>query len=1324
MVKKTRARAQKAKAATEETEGSPEAAEKATSSRAAAATNKNKSKAKATKGSSGTGTKDAANQGGKENKGQTARRDDPMYKILERAQQTETYHNRYLKELKQLYQAMDHNTFVCKFIEAIKSILEADDTNDHGTTAMSFCAKFVANFESEHTHPILADTLHWCLHTISGLPHVRYRICLFVNVILKQLGPQAALDDSQCDEILVYMLDRVKDVSASVRKQAVLAMQRLQMPDKPNDPVLCAYQFHLSADPSPMVRQCIVTCMGRNYLTIPHILQRLSDVDDKVRRHTYVNLCNYPVRSYKVVQRLQILEHGLNDSSENIRKTVAKCMLKAWMESYQQNFIALTAALKLYSDEESLCRFRNVSKQMLQEIFKQNDTEMLLKQLPLSEDCELHRCVPHESLTVESLLYWECLSEYLQKTNDDAADQCLPELTVFCAYVEKFCQFQKPDMDKFAQLEFQSMLLSLVNMLQAYDLGDEIGRIHMGELITLLLKDYLLDRKIIEILVRCMEQLITDLNARMQYFLDIIYEMCELNAKHNELVHDRSLINKLLADLDDPALETKISSLKVRILDLEEQEENYWRQKEYIRVQAANDEKNAVTEEYTELIRPLLEKHGNDLGIMPQRPKLSKQERVLKGLYITFYMVASQHVQKLTPSICKLYKDFICRHLASTEEDIFEVAIKCGSTFSILYEPYAKEVFELLVDQFCKNNNVRLCETSALCILELIDHHGLNYFIDLKPAGSRDASEVSLSKSKRRRLYTMVEPYDLEDERNQSQTQEQNSDIIGMMAHFMERVEDKGIGLVLVRGLCRLVLRGHLDDRPDVIEKLVKRFFNPNTEPIINQALGMFLEQMVEQKLAHLLEPCLLPCVWTMMDSDLPVQEGQPTHVVKFFIGLTTQERSTPQNHLHNKIAISFLEYIHNYYTDRKDMCRLLAKELINLQLNVQQSQQLKTKMLEMSDELIKSQLEPRMIQNIINFKDMVNGRFNPPPAVSQREGQESGGEEQDEDCETATVVTVSTEQAAETPLETISERDEVIPPSVGEKTTPTLPEPQIASASIVGVPSLRRSMLNIVSQVDDDLEADTTAEPVFEISKKNINRPQTKKRLEQAMARASKTPEKQIVEVHSEQTVIEASSPSPSHIRTPAPLLDSPAVIPATPSPIAAESGPDVSRRLRSLRSGAKTRVLHMDRPTPVRNGRKRILRRSPSAKSSSAVNHSVSPLPKQIRRDVNTPTIRKSQEPITLTASTNSPTGSSSSAKENTNPPPPQRTIKMTLPQSQPRPTTRSTAISLTPGVTTRNSARSQSNRKRLSLDMNMSSGHLRVSTPKRLQQDKRKN
>ncbi|KAH8237445.1 hypothetical protein KR038_012149 [Drosophila bunnanda] len=1317
-----------------------------------------------------------------------------MYTIMRHTERKASLHKNYVKEMQQLYTKAGHQAFQTAFIDVLKAILEAEEGNENATMALNFCATLVTSFKSERTHPVLAATIHWLLTTYSSNPHIRYRLCYFVNLILKELGPNAALDDTQCDEILESMLDRVKDVSPSVRKQAVLAMQRLQMPDNPTDPVVVAYQYHLSADPSPSVRQCIITCMGRNYITVPYILQRLWDVDEKVRRHTYVNMCNYPVRSYKVAQRLTLLEQGLNDTSATVRKTVVNYMLKAWIESYQQNYISLTAALKLDSNEEELLRFRRVAKQMLRVIFEKTDVDQLIELLPLSDDCELHRCIPQEELTVELLLYWQCLSEFLE-TQSDETDPVLPELSVFCSYVEKFCLFQKPDMDKFAQIEFQNMLLSLVEMLQSYDLGDEIGRGNMRVLITGLLKDCLLDHKIVCVLVRCSEKLITDLNDRMQYLIDIIYELCELNTKQNELIHDRSLINKLLDDLDTP-LKMKISALKVKILELEEHEDNFVRQKEYIRAQAVTEEKTAVTTEYAELIRPLLERSG--VLEMPARPKLSKQERILKALYTSYYMVASPVVHKLTPALCQLYKDFICRHLASTEVDIFEWAIKCGTTYCLFYETYCKEMFEVVVEQVCNNNIPRLCETAASCLMELLDHYGLDYFNELNQTGGGGGGGNSqLNKSKMRQLYTMQELYDCDDDGTQSQNSDQNSDILMVLSHFVDRVQSKGVRLAIVRGLCRLVLRGHLDDRTDVMETLLKRYFNPNTEAIVSQVLGMFFEQLLHHKKQVLLQPCLLSCVWTIMNCnfDSPLCTVQPDHLTKFFIEMTMQEGTSPQTNIHNKIALSFLQYIQNYFTERRDMCRLLSKELTSLTVNVFNGPAIKAEMLELADKLIASDLDPRMTKNIENFKLMVNGSFDPP----RRRNPEDG--DSDEECETATVTSLNVVPAQPTtapnPEESVTEPSmaAVTDTSQSEATAPPpeavspsaapAPEPIITTFgenNIIGIRYLRRSLAISRSEADTLLGLDTTAKAESEpepepepepeeapateaanTSKRNLRRPQMKKRLEKAIARSSKTPEKQPPsngEISSTSENEEAASPARGN------RSNDSEVIEASPTPASPpnDSGmmPNASHiRLRSLRkrkgigatalpaanSASKRKVLALE--TPLRNGRKRVLSRTPSdshsrslrSRGSTAPSPRSSPQRKQQRLDDTTSLRTATQKNV------NSPTESTSSVKENRVPDTIVIDSKTTSeaeseaePEPQPRPSTSSrrqqviaktlrtsrtrltSASTSTPKITTRNSARAQRintqvmTRKRMSLEMNLSAGQLQ-STPKRV-------
>lgn len=119
--------------------------------------------------------------------------------------------------------------------------------------------------------------------------------------------------------------------------------------------------------------------------------------------------------------------------------------------------------------------------------------------------------------------YWQCLTEYLQNEMAEELDQVIPELSIFCAYVESYCQTRKTDMDKFEAMEFQYILLSLMEILYTFDLGDEIGRGNLKNLLHHLLKNCALDEKVIEVIVKCSENLISDQDTRHQVRMKFVF---------------------------------------------------------------------------------------------------------------------------------------------------------------------------------------------------------------------------------------------------------------------------------------------------------------------------------------------------------------------------------------------------------------------------------------------------------------------------------------------------------------------------------------------------------------------------------------------------------------------------------------------------------------------------------------------------------------------------------------------------------------------------------------------------------------------------------
>ncbi|CAD7077192.1 unnamed protein product [Hermetia illucens] len=958
----------------------------------------------------------------------------PMYTIMSNAQLNETFHNKYIREMQQLYMKMDHDAFMFTLIKMLKCAMATEETNEYAQTTLAFCAKFVASYDGEDTHPILTATFKWLMSTISNNPHIRFRLCQFVNMVLNALGLEAALDDTICDNILTYMISRLRDLNPNVRVQAILALQRLQVPDNPDDIVVKTYQFHLSSDPSPRVRQAVITSMGRNYNTIPYILERLWDVDEKVRRHTYLHMSSYPVKAYKVSQRLTFLEQGLNDRSDMVRKVVTTVMLPQWLESYNRNVIALISGLKLDANEAEIDRFRKITKMALFEIFKRQKKDDLVATLPLEEDGEYEKCVPFEKLTVEVTLFWLGLIEYLQHENADELDSIIPELTTFCNYVQKYCESSKSDMDKWQKMEYQYILLTLMEIVYTFDLGDEIGRDNLKILLETLLKNFDIEEQTIKVIVQCTENLITKQEDRLQFFVDIIKDLTDAKSLTNELSHDRTLIEELLEKHSEKDLKFQISSLKVKMLDLEEQETNFVQRKDYAQAQRIAEELTACREEYMNMLKPILKEVSSSdseesrkfMSLTFQQKKLSP-EIIIKSLQIAFYMVVSKNVKSLTPNVCDLYKDFIRRHVESNQIGVRDWALKCGTAYSMLYEPLSKDVYNTLYSQFYKNHNVRLWKTAIECIFELLDRYTCSHFdVEDKHNKSRKAG---------RQLYNTSTLDSIDAEEEPSTSAAHGVDLIFMMSHFLDTCDDTCILRALVVGFCRLVLHGHIKN-DDIIEKLLLKYFNPITDPEINQILGVFFENLIKRKKHEHLQPCLLPTISTIMSApyDSPLHEIKPDNVLRFVIDSTRPIHNSSGPNIHDNLALSFLREMQNNISN-KELLKILAKELTTLSISASDESSSRDEMREGIAKLLQCDIDPKTAKYLVNFRDLLDGIYQPSlmsvrTTAGRPDGSDAENEEVSDDEDENRNLLENNEkdketQANENGLETLAEETE-----------------------------------------------------------------------------------------------------------------------------------------------------------------------------------------------------------------------------------------------------------------------------------------------------------
>lgn len=204
---------------------------------------------------------------------------------------------------------------------------------------------------------------------------------------------------------------------------------------------------------------------------MPYIIGRLWDVDEKVRRHTILQMSKYPVRSYMVEQRLRILEQGLKDQSQLVKTAVTKIMLPQWFESYQKSYIHFLEGLKIDATEGDLENFKRVSTEALIEIFKKYSISDTISNLNLIEVEPLEKCVPVSLLTVERVVLWQAIIKFMKESELEDVDIVLPDLSTIAEYLQKYIdenqnQNEPASDERYLKMYFQFVvgtLLQIVN---------------------------------------------------------------------------------------------------------------------------------------------------------------------------------------------------------------------------------------------------------------------------------------------------------------------------------------------------------------------------------------------------------------------------------------------------------------------------------------------------------------------------------------------------------------------------------------------------------------------------------------------------------------------------------------------------------------------------------------------------------------------------------------------------------------------------------------------------------------------------------------------
>lgn len=354
-------------------------------------------------------------------------------------------------------------------------------------------------------------------------------------------------------------------------------------------------------------------------------------------------------------------------------------------------------------------------------------------------------------------------------------------------------------------MEQQYILQTLIQIMIAYDLNDdEYGRTNFQPFLRDLLRNHELYETTVAEVIRCVEMLIVEQNERLQFIVDIVREIVDLDSAAVDLSSA-----EVIALLDrNRDLKVQVTSIKLQIMDLQEQESIRVAQKDYVQAEKFKMELTASQERLTNLILPLLSQQDDATMAATAssssssttaavrtilQPRRMSTSDTVKCLQTVFYTVCSKTVSSLNPSMCKLYKDFIRRQIETSQATVVDWALKCSITFSMLYEQMATDVFTELNAIFFKSENTNLWCTALVGMFDLIEMYGLDFFEDVADqpesivdgggssscigdgAGTFDKSSKATKNKKKatRQLYTATEYLDgttEEDEREQKRT--------------------------------------------------------------------------------------------------------------------------------------------------------------------------------------------------------------------------------------------------------------------------------------------------------------------------------------------------------------------------------------------------------------------------------------------------------------------------------------------------------------------------------------------------------------------------
>ncbi|XP_015116140.1 condensin complex subunit 3 [Diachasma alloeum] len=886
--------------------------------------------------------------------------------IFNEAQQKKAGHRKQMKKLKEVYESSDFDHFVSEFIRCLKYPFVVLEKYPAVENILDFAAKFAMMLqpvpeardetspaeydeEEDELNPLLQKLLEFCLEHHSAVDvAVRYRCCYFINLLLSSMSEDAYLSDQTCDDIREAMTERLLDKSPKVRVMAIYAIHRMQDPNNHDCPIIKMYIFHMSKDGSAEVRKAVIQCTAKNQRVLQAVLERIRDIDDSVRRSAHVFFSKVTVKSLTIKQRQLILRTGLNDSAESVRKVVRDMILPMWLDGFQKDYCKLLYGLDVEIEPE-------LGSLVLNTLFERANLDTLFKQLPLDRDAKL---IPIDDLTGENVFFWRCFIQHLhKKSGDEAASERLqdtiPELTNFCRYIRDFqsmmIEFAKGQSDEDKDVKTQKMsqkfgLLQVFEIAKTYDLGDEVGRGNLRQLIEDTLMSEICTTEIIESVVKYYEKVVPDVPSRLTSLAHAISEIrvpTQVAENVVEQVTDEEVSERLI----------QCQKLKNTLLQRQNDQDLLVRAKKFTAAAEIEKEMEILKKEIEELSK-------SRTLIVPQTQEEAKNdsETMLKCLRIMFTMAQASSVTTLTSTLRSLFDNLALPSIDHEDGAVQAQALKAVGVCLFLDGELAKKhLMMYLVAMTSDQENQDLWQICLAVIFDMFLRYGLDHFQEIISTDRTiDNSRQNPENSKRHgtRLYSSADDTTLTLE---TETGDNRHNLIKILLDLIDHL-DKDIRTAAVTGFCKLLLHGKLKSNA-LLSTLIIRLYDPVSikDVELRGSLVNFFRYYPSftPDGCTCLQQAFIPTLKKLAENPYNSSDIDPYNIAKFIIDLTSSSLHKPgkENYTaHNQLALDILKEIAE--EDSEIDVKTLLKSLKQLIIRCEDDE-MKNRMREAVDKVI-----------------------------------------------------------------------------------------------------------------------------------------------------------------------------------------------------------------------------------------------------------------------------------------------------------------------------------------------------------------------------------